>query len=55
MNSKTMATFRVEKKLWAEFLKACKADDVSASQIIRCAIREYIRVSFVTCEKRRKQ
>jgi len=42
MNSKTMATFRVEKQLWNEFLKACKVHDVSASQVIRRAIREYI-------------
>ena len=42
MNIKTMATFRVEKKLWNEFLKACKVNDVSASQVIRRAIREYL-------------
>jgi len=42
MTSKTMATFRVEKQLWVDFLKACKVNDVSASQVIRRAIREYM-------------
>jgi len=42
MNIKTMATFRVEKQLWIDFLKACKGNDVSASQVIRRAIREYM-------------
>lgn len=36
-------TFRVEEELQAAFVAACKANDVSAAQVLRAAMREYLR------------
>lgn len=38
-------TFRVEDELQDAFRAACKASDVSASQVLRAAMREFVAVN----------
>lgn len=35
-------TFRVDAELQAAFVAACKANDQSAAQVLRAAMREYL-------------
>lgn len=43
MIEKTEAlNFRLESELKAAFLAACKANDVTAAQVLRAAAREYL-------------
>lgn len=35
-------TFRVDAELQAAFVAACKANDMSAAQVLRSAMREYL-------------
>lgn len=35
-------TFRVDADLQAAFVAACKAQDVSAAQVLRAAMRDYL-------------
>jgi hypothetical protein len=35
-------TFRVEPDLQAAFVAACKSNDVSAAQVLRAAMRDYL-------------
>jgi len=35
-------TFRVEEELQVAFVAACKANDMSAAQVLRAAMRDYL-------------
>lgn len=44
MIEKTEAlNFRVESELKAAFVAACKANDVNAAQVLRAAMRQYLK------------
>lgn len=42
MASSGSMTFRVEPDLQAAFVAACKANDQSAAQVLRAAMRDYL-------------
>ena len=42
MASSGSMTFRVEPDLQAAFVAACKANDLSAAQVLRAAMRDYL-------------
>jgi len=42
MSGAASITIRVEPELQASFMAACKAADVSASQVLRAAMRDFL-------------
>lgn len=47
-DNKTSMTFRVDAELQAAFAAACKASDVSAAQVLRAAMREFVNANAQT-------
>lgn len=55
MIEKTEAlNFRLESELKAAFLAACKANDVTAAQVLRAAVRQYVAASEKVAREGRK-